>query len=163
MDRDQGPGDELIAGSWHVGPNQLITEIHIPGNNSFIQYFFEAPISKEKTRIFFINARNNTLGADKDEWINKTFMQVATEDRNVIEQLLPKNTPDTMTKELLLPGDAAVVKYREYLKSWEEKGWRIDLPTLQQSTVDVAYAIPSPARRDSKSWIIDEIPRMNGK
>ena len=65
-----------------------------------------------------------------------------------------------MTKELLLPGDAAIVKYREYLKSWENKGWRIDWQALRRSEEDVAYAIPSPARRDSRNWVIDSVPLM---
>ena len=28
---------------------------------------------------------------------------------------------------------------------------------------EVAYAIPSPARRESKSWVLDTIPLMPGK
>jgi phenylpropionate dioxygenase-like ring-hydroxylating dioxygenase large terminal subunit len=150
----------LRAGSWHIGPNTLMTGIHLPNNVSFIQYFFEAPIDKKRTKIYFINARNNTLEADKDEWINGTFMNIAAEDRGIIENLRPHATPDTMTKELLLPGDAAVVKYREYLKTWENQGWRIDWPTLRRDEEDVAYAIPSPARRDSRNWVIDTIPVM---
>ena len=153
----------LKAGSWHIGPNALMTGIHLPNNVSFIQYFFEAPIDKKRTKIFFINARNNTLEADKDEWINGTFMNIAAEDRSIIENLRPHGTPDTMTKELLLPGDAAVVKYRKYLKTWENQGWRIDWPTLRRDEEDVAYAIPSPARRDSRNWVIDTIPLTAGE
>ena len=163
VDRGDNPTDGLRAGSWHIGPNTLVTGIHIPGNNSFIQYFFEAPIDKKRTRVYFVNARNNTLDADKDDWINGTFMNVATEDRNIIENLRPHGTPDTMTKEMLLPGDAAVVRYRDYLKTWENNGWRIDWSTLRQKEEDVAYAIPSPGRRESKNWIIDTIPLMPGE
>jgi len=148
----------LRAGSWHIGPNTLITGIHLPGNNSFVQYFFEAPIARDKTRIFFVNARNNNLGTDQDEWINATFMNIAQEDRNVIEELWPVGTPDTLTKELLTPGDAAVVKYRDFLKSWNEKGWRIDWQAMKQQEDNVAYAIPSPARRESGNWILDTVP-----
>ena len=150
----------LRAGSWHIGPNALMTGIHLPGGMSFIQYFFEAPVSKQKTRVFFINARNNTLEADKDDWFNGMMMNVATEDRNVIEHLRPFGTPDTLTKELLLPGDAAVVRYREYLKDWEQKGWRIDWDTVRHQEEDVAFAIPSPERRDTKNWIIDTLPMV---
>jgi len=154
--------DGLRAGSWHIGPNTLVTGIHLPGDISFIQYFFEAPIDKKRTKIFFVNARNNTLEAEKDDWINSTFMNIAGEDRNIIENLWPRGTPDTLTKELLLPGDAAVVKYREYLKSWENNGWRIDWSTMLRNEDDVAYAIPSPDRRDSRNWVIDSIPVLPG-
>jgi len=154
---------DLHAGSWHVGPNHLMTGIHLMNNISFIQYFFEAPISKNKTRIFFINSRNTYLEPESDDFMNKSFMDIAVEDKNVIEQLRPRNTPDTLTKELLLPGDHAVLKYREYLKGWEEKGWRIDLDAMGDNNVDSALTIPSPARRESKSWVLDTVPLVPAK
>ncbi|MFQ5635156.1 MAG: Rieske 2Fe-2S domain-containing protein [Gammaproteobacteria bacterium] len=148
----------LRAGSWHIGPNTLVTGIHLPGDNSFIQYFFEAPVAMDRTRIYFVNARNNNLGTDKDDWINSTFMNIAGEDRAVIEELWPVGTPDTLTKELLTPGDAAVVQYRDFLKTWDSRGWRIDWPAMKQKEHSVAYAIPSPGRRESGNWILDTIP-----
>ena len=161
VDRDES-GD-LAAGSAHTGPNALITTIQIPGGFTFVQYFYEAPISKNRTRIFFVNMRNSGLDAAQDGFFNDSFMKVAHEDRVVIEGLWPKRTPDTLTKELMTPGDAAVVKFREYLKQWDEKGWKIDQKTLAENDGDVAYAIPSPARRESKNWILDEIPLVSGK
>jgi phenylpropionate dioxygenase-like ring-hydroxylating dioxygenase large terminal subunit len=149
---------DIRAGSWHVGPNALMTGIYLAENTHFIQYFFEQPVSKTHTRVFFINARNNTLDADKDDWINESFMKIANEDRHVIENLRPFATPDTLTKELLTPGDAPIVRYREYLKDWENRGWRIDLQAVERTRHDVAYAIPSPARSESGNWVIDSIP-----
>jgi phenylpropionate dioxygenase-like ring-hydroxylating dioxygenase large terminal subunit len=154
VDRSEG----MSAGSWHVGPNALMTGIYLPQNNSFIQYFFEQPLSKTKTRIFFINARNNTLGADKDDWINESFMKIAGEDRHIIANLRPFATPNTMTKELLTPGDAPIVRYREILKGWESRGWRVDWQAIERDKHDVAYAIPSPARRETGNWVLDPIP-----
>jgi len=150
--------DGLRAGSWHVGPNTLMTGIYLPKNNTFVQYFFEQPQSKTRTRIFFINARNNTLGADKDEYINSTFLNIVAEDRKIIENLRPFATPETMTKELLTPGDAPIVRYREHLKDWEKRGWRIDWQAVGRDRHDVAYAIPSPSRRESGNWVLDPIP-----
>jgi hypothetical protein len=154
---------ELKAGSWHTGPNALITAIHIPGNNSFIQYFYEAPISKNRTRIFFVNMRNNSLDPSLDEMMNKSFMNVAKEDMVVIEGLWPKRTPDSLTKELMTPGDAAVVKFREFLGTWEANGWRIDMQQMAEDEGDIAYAIPSPGRRTEKNWVLDTVPLMSGK
>ena len=154
---------DLHAGSWHVGPNQLMTGIHLMNSISFIQYFFEAPISKNHTRVFFINSRNTALEESADDFMTKSFMDIAIEDKNVVEHLRPQNTPDTLTKELLLPGDQAVVRYREYLKGWEEKGWRIDMQALGENNVDSALAIPSPGRRKSKSWVLDTVPLVPGK
>jgi phenylpropionate dioxygenase-like ring-hydroxylating dioxygenase large terminal subunit len=154
---------ELVAGSFHHGPNALVTEIHIPGGFSFIQYFYEAPISKNCTRIFFVNMRNSALDAAQDDYFNDSFMKVAHEDRLIIEGLWPKRTPDTLTKELMTPGDAAVVHFREHLSKWEANGWRIDMKQLEVDEGDVAYAIPSPARRAEKNWVLDEIPLVSDK
>jgi hypothetical protein len=107
--------------------------------------------------------RNNNLDPSLDSAMNTAFMKVANEDRVVIEGLWPKNTPDTLTKELMTPGDAAVVKFRESLKTWEENGWRIDVKKMAEDYGDVAYAIPCPARRESKNWVLDPIPLMPGK
>jgi phenylpropionate dioxygenase-like ring-hydroxylating dioxygenase large terminal subunit len=152
----------LHAGSWHHGPNTLVTGIYLPEDNTFVQYFFEAPLSATRTRIFFVNARNNNMGAENDDWINKTFIKIADEDIAILENLWPKRTPDTLTKELMMPGDAAVVRYREYLQDWKQRGWRIDLKTLQQTEGDIAWAIPCPARRESGNWVLDSIPLLSG-
>ena len=67
-------------------------------------------------------------------------------------------TPDTMNKELLTEGDTILVKYREHLREWEARGWRIDAKALRANEGDVAYAIPCPERRTSKNWILDTVP-----
>lgn len=160
---DRSDAGELAAGSWHTGPNSLITEIHIPGGFSFIQYFYEMPITKNRTRIFFVNMRNNGLDPAQDDFFNNSFLKVAHEDRTVIEGLWPKRTPDTLTKELMTAGDAAVVKYREFLQKWDANGWAIDIKQMEEDYGDVAYAIPSPARRTEKSWVLDEVPLNSTK
>ena len=50
-------------------------------------------------------------------------------------------------KELLVPADRPIVRYREFLKDWEDRGWRIDLSRLRRLHGDVAFAIPCPRRR----------------
>ncbi len=67
-------------------------------------------------------------------------------------------TPDTRTKEFFTPADAAIAKYRDKLKRWEERGWRIDMDEVNRNRLKVAYAIPSPARRQHKGWILDAVP-----
>jgi len=151
---------DLSAGSQHLGPNHLLTSINIPGGYCFKQYFYEAPISKGRTRIFFVNNRNNSLDAKLDDSMNGQFMKVAHEDRVVIEGLYPKRTPETLTKELMTAGDAAVVNYREYLSAWDKNGWAIDMKKMRETEGDVAYAIPCPARRESGNWILDTVPLL---
>jgi len=148
------------AGSAHHGPNTLITSIIISDDKAFIQYFFEAPIDGNRTRIFFINIRSFMMEDKNDQRLIDVNMQIAAEDIAIIESLDPVRTPHSTTKELLTPADAPIVRYREFLQEWEGKGWRIDQQALRASRGDIAYSIPSPDRREHKNWVLDTIPLL---
>jgi len=153
--------DQLQAGSGHVGPNVLITWLSFNATNKFHQYFFEAPIDENRTRIFFVNMRHFMMDPKNDQPIIDVNMEIAQEDIDILVKLNPVRTPETSTKELLVPADAPLVKYREFLKDWEKRGWRIDLKQLREQRGDVASAIPSPSRRTSKGWILDLVPLVS--
>ena len=53
--------------------------------------------------------------------------------------------------------------YRGRLKEYEARGWRINQDEVDRNKNQVAYAIPSPARRTSKNWTIDSIPLIAPK
>jgi phenylpropionate dioxygenase-like ring-hydroxylating dioxygenase large terminal subunit len=153
--------DELCAGSLYYGPNTLITDINFTATTSFIQYAFEAPINKNLTRIYLVNLRNCMLEPELDEKVNEINMRVANEDLGILENLWPMRTPDTNNKELLTEGDEMVVRYRRHLKEWDANGWRIDYRSMERTRGDIAYAIPCPERRLSKSWVLDAVPLVN--
>ena len=150
------------AGSWHQGPNQLITWIDISAENSFHQYGFEAPIDDSNTRIFFVNMRSWMLEDKHDMTIEKPTLQIVEEDVNILQTLRPIRTPPTNTKEILVPGDHVVVRYREWLAEWDANGWRIDYEKLKEQQGGVAFAIPCPDRRESGNWVLDPIPLQPG-
>ena len=150
------------AGSWFQGPNQLVTWIDISAENAFHQYLFEAPINDSRTRIFFLNLRSWLLEDEHDERIEKPTLQIVHEDVDVLEMLSPVRTPPTNTKEILVPGDMVVVRFREWLAEWDSKGWRVDYKRLQEEKGDIAFAIPSPARRESGNWVLDTVPLKPG-
>lgn len=152
---------ELKAGSGHFGPNVLITWLYLGGDNIFHQYFFEAPIDENRTRIFFVNMRKFMLDPEMDQKIIDINMEIAQEDIDVMKNLYPIRTPETLTKELLVPSDRPLVRYREFLKDWEKKGWRVDLKRLRELRGDVAVAVPSPRRRVEKNWVLDKIPLVD--
>lgn len=157
-------GERLgAAGSWYQGPNQLVTWIDLTATNSFHQYLFEAPVNDHSTRIFFVNMRNWLMEDKHDQRIEEVTLQVVHEDVSILETLSPIRTPDTNTKEILVPGDTAVVRYRQHLKEWDARGWRIDYKKLQEKRGDVAFAIPSPARRESGNWVLDRVPLIEGE
>jgi len=149
---------DATAGSGFVGPNQMITWIDFANSNGFHQYFFEAPIDESRTRIFFVNMRNFLLEPENDQRLVNVNLIVAQEDIDILEALDPVRTPDSPTEEVLVPSDGAVVRYRDFLNQWTGKGWRIDLKRLRAEQGDRAFAIPCPARRTSKNWVLNPVP-----
>ena len=151
---------KVFAGSGHVGPNQMITWIQFAEENKFHQYFIEQPIDENRTRVFFHNMRTFLMEPENDNRLRKVNLIVAKEDIAILKELDPVRTPESSTKEVLVPSDAAIVAYRKRLEEWKKRGWRIDLEKLRAKRGDVAYAIPSPARRTEKNWVLDPVPLL---
>jgi len=149
---------KTIAGSSHHGPNTLITRINFNESKKFVQYFFEAPVTDRRTRIFFVNMRTFLLEPEKDQPLIDANMRIAHEDIDIIEGLDPIRTPRSTAREVLTPADKPVLKYREFLGNWDERGWRVDWEELQKKRGDIAFAIPCPARRTEKNWVLDTVP-----
>ena len=160
--RDDEDDDSISASSFHHGPNTLVTKIVLSAKNSFVQYFFEQPVDDSHTRIFFINLRNCMLEEENDERMQQINMAIAHEDIKVVSELYPVRTPEVSTKEILINGDECIGEFRKHLKSWENRGWRIDRKAMQGTAGDVAYAIPSPDRRTEKNWVLDSVPLIAG-
>jgi len=154
---------EVTAGSGHIGPNQMITWINFSETNRFSQYFFEAPVNENRTRIFFVNMRSWLLEPEHDDRIAKVNLVIAQEDIDILEELDPVRTPDSPSEEILVRSDGAVVRYREHLQEWTSQGWRIDIHALREQRGDRAFAIPSPARRLEKNWVMKTLPLVAGK
>jgi phenylpropionate dioxygenase-like ring-hydroxylating dioxygenase large terminal subunit len=154
--------DEVVkAGSGYFGPNAVVTWLHFTATNKFHQYFFEAPIDENRTRIFFVNLRHFMMDPAMDQKIVDINMEIAQEDINILVKLNPVRTPETTTKELLVPSDEPVVNYRAALKGWQARGWRLDLKKMRELQGDVALTIPCPDRRIRKNWVLDEVPRID--
>ncbi len=158
--RERNRAGELKAGSWFHGPNNLITSIFINADSNMVQYFFEAPVDGGRTRIFFLNMRNCMLEESMDEKVKQVNLKITGEDIGILEALWPLRTPDGTTRELLTPSDRTVLRYREWLETWAERGWRIDRRRVALNAGDVAYVIPSPARRDTGNWVHEAVPLL---
>ncbi len=110
--------------------------------------------------MYLVNLRNFVLDPADDERMITRNAYVAGQDRDVLMDLEPVLTPYTNTKELFVPADAAIGRYRKLIKEWQNRHWRIDIDKVQATRKKVAYAIPSPARRNKKGWILDPIPLL---
>jgi phenylpropionate dioxygenase-like ring-hydroxylating dioxygenase large terminal subunit len=160
--RDDRDPKHFSASSGHYGANTLITRISLSKDNQFVQYFFEQPVDDCHTRIFFLNMRNCMLEEASDARIQQINLAIADEDIRVITRLNPVRTPESSVKEVLVVGDEGIGQYRRHLDEWERRGWRLDLKALKAGAGDVAWAIPCPARRTEKNWVLDPAPLVPG-
>jgi len=149
---------ELNSGTWHHGPNIIITYITFAKGRSLHQYLFEAPVDDGHTKIFFVNLRSFKLEPEHDDMVRAANLRVTGEDIGLLQDLYPVQTPDTTTREVLVPGDKTIVRYRKFLNDWKARGWRLDFRALRQADEGVAYAIPCPDRRHSGNWVLEPVP-----
>jgi phenylpropionate dioxygenase-like ring-hydroxylating dioxygenase large terminal subunit len=144
---------DLEAGTGHIGPHQTWTQIHMSPTNWFHQYTFRTPVEETHTRSWLVNMRNALLEDEHDKPIQKRQRVIADQDIVILEQLEPVVAPQTNTKENMMPHDKALVRYREFLRAWDARGWRIDTGSVAANLTKVAYAVPSPGRRSAKGWV----------
>jgi phenylpropionate dioxygenase-like ring-hydroxylating dioxygenase large terminal subunit len=159
--RDE-PGVISGGGTGSFGVSSLWTHIH-PTPKMFIhQYLFETPVDDSNTRLYLLNLRNFLLGDEDDARMMERNEVVARQDRDVLAGVHPIQTPPTNIYEFFVGPDEPIAKYREFLKDWEARGWRIDIDKVDRERKRVAYAIPSPARREKKGWILQSVPLLPG-
>jgi phenylpropionate dioxygenase-like ring-hydroxylating dioxygenase large terminal subunit len=165
-------GGKMQAGSGTYGPNQMWTYIHFSEKFAMHQYMFEAPIDEGRTRVFLLNERNvlffkkgllSKLNNWLDKKVNERNMVIAKQDIVVVRHLKPVLTPPSTAKELLMPADKVIAQYRDKLGEFEQRGWKIDMTELKrvQERGDTIFAIPCPARRETKSWVLDTVPLVS--
>jgi len=152
----------IRGGTGHEGISSVWTHIHPTDKISIHQYLFETPIDEAHTSLFLINLRNFLIEPEEDARMMGRNEYVALQDRDVLEPLQPVVTPRTNVHEIFVEHDRAVARYRERVREWEGCGWRIDADEVTRTGGKVAYAIPSPARRKVKGWVLDPIPLLPG-
>lgn len=162
MSKYKTASDNREAGSGNSGPNHLWTIIRFSENAEFGQYMYEAPVDEDYVRIFLVNMRNMLLEPEKDDEINRRNWIIIEQDIKVLTELHPVLTPPTNTKEFMVPADQVILMYREKLKEWDALGWRLDIEAINAADKHTAFAIPGPARREQKGWVLDAVPTVAG-
>jgi nitrite reductase/ring-hydroxylating ferredoxin subunit len=145
----------------HCGVSQTWTWLTLgkgPRPPRFLFYTFITPIDEGRVRRFLFHARNMQLDPAIDEQLRPANNIAEGEDRAVIEQLRPAESPTDTLHELMVPDDAIMVRYRERLREWERRGWRIDTDEAGRLRKRVAFAIPGPGRRQGGGWVLDPVP-----
>ncbi len=152
--------DSREAGTGTIGPNHMWTYIRYAPGKAMHQYIYECPIDEGNVNIFLVNMRNQLIDPDRDQMVNERNWTIISQDLVVLSKLNPTVTPPTNTKEFMVPADVPILAYRDKLAEWNNNGWRIDTDTVNSNRKKVAYAIPSPARRRHKGWVLDPIPLL---
>lgn len=150
----------INVGTGHHGISSLWTFINPTPTMHIFQYLYETPVDETHARLYLINMRNFLIEPENDSRMIDRNQYVTFQDRDILLEVRPKLTPSTPNKELFMPSDLCVGRYRQLLADWENRGWRIDVERVAADRLRVAYAIPSPARRESKGWVLDSIPLL---
>ncbi len=149
---------QMEAGAGNHGPSSAWTRLHFSPHAWAHQYGFSTPVDEKFLKRYFLQARNFRTDPEMDTTINERNTAVMMQDKVVIERVEPFYTPGSSTEEVLVKADAVITRYREYLKDWEDRGWRLDTEKVDALREEKAFAIPSPARRSSKGWAIEAAP-----
>jgi phenylpropionate dioxygenase-like ring-hydroxylating dioxygenase large terminal subunit len=142
------------------GPNCTATRICFNATAEVCQYMWETPVDEFHVAKHLVSVRSIMANPAYDDSFNKRNLFVADEDRVVVEDIDPMVFPDSSTKEVFVPGDAQIAAYRQYIKDWQARGWRIDSQKVEATKGRVGYAIPSPARRESRNFPVDTVPLL---
>ena len=146
--------------STFYGPNVTITRIMFSDTDHVCQYMWETPVDEFHVAKHLVSVRSIMIDPMFDDSFNKRNLFVADEDKVVVEQIDPMIFPDSSTKEVFVPGDAQIAAYRQYIKDWQSRGWRIDSQKVDATRGRVGYSIPSPARHESKAFPLDSVPLL---
>jgi len=152
----------ITTGTGHHGISSLWTYIHPTDTMLIHQYVYETPIDEGTTSIYLINLRNFLIEPENDHRMVDRNEYVVMQDRDVLMEVHPHLTPKRNNNEYFMPSDACVGRYRERVREWESRGWRINMDEVNRNRKNVAYAIPSPGRRERKGWILDAILLISG-
>jgi phenylpropionate dioxygenase-like ring-hydroxylating dioxygenase large terminal subunit len=150
------------GGGGTFGVSTLWTHIRPTPEMCINQYLFETPVDDSNTRLYLVNLRNFLLDSSDDERIMGRNEAVMIQDRDILAGVHPVQTPESNIHEFFVGPDEPIAKFREYLKDWQARGWRMDIDKIERDRKRVAYAIPSPARREKKGWILQSVPMMPG-
>ncbi len=105
--------------------------------------------------------RFDSLDPKHDGSIHARNKVIAQQDIDILENVYPRRTPLSNTREVLMPADKAVVAFRQWLANFDDHGWRIDWAEFtRRNGRDTAFAITAPRRREGGNWVVEAVPLM---
>jgi phenylpropionate dioxygenase-like ring-hydroxylating dioxygenase large terminal subunit len=149
------------SGSGYHGAASTWTRVNFSPTNQMHIYLYAVPRDELDLEIFLVMQRNCMLEEKFDANFLKRMQIAVEEDRVVIEKLDPPLPLSASAGELIVPADDLIMSYRQRLHEWELHGWLLDVPKLRATREHIAYAIPSPARREHpEGWVVAAAPTI---
>jgi phenylpropionate dioxygenase-like ring-hydroxylating dioxygenase large terminal subunit len=149
------------AGSGFHGISMTWTRIHFNETDGMNMYIYACPRDERDLEIFLVNQRNCRLDPELDKNFLSRMGVAVEEDRIVVEKLEPAIPSKETIGEFIVPADDVLMVYRQRLQAYQASGWRMDLAEMERNRYRMAYAIPSPARReDPKDWAVTPVPLL---
>ena len=142
----------------HISISNYFSFVQISEREKLCLYFYATPINQDRTRLVLLTTRNFMPGEDQDKKMIETNDHIVRQDVVVVSSIGPGAGPVNNVSELLLPEDRGVLSYRERIKDWTDRGWRIDVAALSADGGGRAHAVPSPARQESSNWVVRPVP-----
>ncbi len=151
----------VVISHGHHGANHQWTHLDVDMGGGtrghFNFYSFVRPIDENSVMRYLFIGRDFNTGEKQDKYISDMTLSFEKEDRPVIEDMQPVQSPVGSSGELLLPEDEVMLAYRKNLAEWRARGWRIDSKAIADDPRNT-YAVPSPARRDGGTWLRKAVP-----
>ncbi|MDJ0926925.1 MAG: aromatic ring-hydroxylating dioxygenase subunit alpha [Gammaproteobacteria bacterium] len=159
--KDMSPEGRGEAGSGYHGICSTWTHVHFNETDRFYPVLYTVPRDELTLEIFQIAMRNCMLDDKFDKNFRERIGVAIEEDRIVVEKLDPPIPSEQEIGEFIVPADDVLMHYRRARKEWQERGWRMDLKTMRDNQNRIAYAIPSPARRERPDdWALTPVPLL---
>src|SRR6478609_3116982 len=153
--------DSIPTKAGYYLPNINILSINAP-IGKLLLIDANVPIDENHTRTMFIALRDFLKAPWADKDTVKRIHNIFKQDDDVISLQRPEMVPFNLTDEMHVRSDALQVAYRRRRNELIEQGWGIDMHQIVGTGPrDVAYVIPSPARRNNpelaRAWVHKEV------
>jgi phenylpropionate dioxygenase-like ring-hydroxylating dioxygenase large terminal subunit len=144
---------------FHLSGPCTTLELELPNGWRIHIVSAHVPIDANHTRTWWMMGRTFLRSRLLDRRFVASNIRIFEQDHGVLKNVRPERVPDSWQQEVSLKSDALQIAFRKRMQELEQRGWRIDEERLaREFTGRKACAIPSPERRNIRSWAIEPIP-----
>lgn len=149
----------FVHGSFHLSGPCATLKLELPNGWRIYIVSAHVPIDANRTRTWWMVGRTFLRSRLLDRRFVASNIRIFEQDHAVLKNVRPERVPESWQQEVSLKSDALQISFRKRVQALEQRGWRIDDERLaREFTGRKACAVPSPERRNIRSWAIEPIP-----